>query len=385
MSLANALTAEWEAAKPDLFINPRHASRAYGPREAAVLDEAGFSEAQRHIRAWNGYRPTPLHDLAGLAGELGIAALAYKDEGGRFGLGSFKALGGAYAVERLVEAHGPGITVTCATDGNHGRSVAWGAERFGCRCVIYIHKHVSEGRRAAIEAFGAEVRRVDGTYDDSVRQAATDAAREGWTVVSDTSYPGYVDIPRLVMQGYGVMIDEALDQIDRPPTHIFIQGGVGGLAAAACFRSWSRYGADRPRLVIVEPVLAACIIATARAGRLTPVAIGEETIMAGLSCGEASLIAMEILDGGSFAFMTVPDSAAAGCMRLLARGTGRDAPVTAGESAVAGLAGAIALLAEPDKAAAIGLGATSRILVFGSEGATDPALYEKIVGHPPRD
>ncbi|MEZ5823768.1 MAG: diaminopropionate ammonia-lyase [Geminicoccaceae bacterium] len=366
------------------FVNPRYRHGAYGPREAAVLDEEGYGSSIAHIREWQGYRPTPLRRLDGLAARIGVASLHYKDEGGRFGLGSFKALGGAYAVQRLVEEHGSGITVTCATDGNHGRSVAWGAKRFGCRCVIYIHKHVSSGRQQAIEAFGAEVRRVDGNYDESVRQAAADANREGWTVVSDTSYPGYTEIPKLVMQGYGVMIEEALDGMSEPPTHIFIQGGVGGLAAAACFRSWVRYGADRPKLVIVEPVLADCILATALAGKLATVEIEEETIMAGLSCGEPSLLAFEVLDEGTAAFMSVPDSAAAECMRLLAGGVDGDDPVTAGESAVAGLAGVMALMSEPEKAARIDLGPTSRVLLFGSEGATDPALYEQIVGHPPR-
>ncbi|MCB9945180.1 MAG: diaminopropionate ammonia-lyase [Geminicoccaceae bacterium] len=383
MPLSNIIPPNCRLEQAELFVNPRHAERDYGPREAAVLDDGGFGEARRHIREWEGYAATPLHVLDGLARELGIASLAYKDEGGRFGLGSFKALGGAYAVERLVGRHGSDITVTCATDGNHGRSVAWGARRFGCRCVIYIHEHVSEGRRAAIEAFGAEVRRVAGTYDDSVRQAAADAAREGWIVVSDTSYPGYTEIPRLVMQGYGVMVEEALDQIGEPPTHIFVQGGVGGLAAAVCFRSWQRYGAGRPELVIVEPELAACILATARAGRLATVEIGEETIMAGLSCGEPSLIAIEVLDEGASAFMAVPDHAAAACMRLLARGVNGDVPVTAGESAVAGLAGLVAVLADNRKIAQTGIGPDSRVLLFGSEGATDPVLYERIVGHPP--
>ena len=221
-----------------LVDNPRVSDDpAPGDGLAAVLPRAGHARARAIIEGWPGHAPTPLVALPGLAQALGVAAVHYKDEAGRFGLGSFKALGGAYAVaevllRRIAESGGgepsieallagagrelaKGLTVTCATDGNHGRSVAWGARSFGCRAVIYIHANVSEGRKRAIEAYGAEVRRTAGTYDDSVRQAAADAVDEGWTVVSDTSYPGYEDIPRDVMQGYGVMAAEAIEQL--PP------------------------------------------------------------------------------------------------------------------------------------------------------------------------
>jgi diaminopropionate ammonia-lyase len=369
-------------AETSLFLNPRRRRGPYGPREAAVLDEPDFAAARAAITAWPGYAPTPLVALPGLAAALGVAGVHLKDESGRFGLKSFKALGGAYAVQRQVARHGPGITVTCATDGNHGRSVAWGARRAGCRCVIYVHAHVSPNRQRAIEAFGAEVRRVPGTYDDSVRQAAADAAREGWIVVSDTSYPGYMEIPVDVMQGYALMAEEALDALPeaRPPTHIFVQGGVGGLAAAVGFRSWARDGADRARLVVVEPELAACLLASAKAGAPAAIAITEETVMAGLSCGEVSLLAWEILDEGAAAFMAVPDHAALASMRLLATGIAGDPPVVAGESAVAGLAGAIAAMQVPAFRDALDLGPASRILVFSTEGDTDPELYQRIVG-----
>ena len=211
--------------------NPKARSDApYGARQHAVLNRAAFEQAKREIASWPGYAPTPLVGLPGLARAIGIGSLSYKDESGRFGLGSFKALGGAYAVLRQLQvrlgdvssaelragqhrARTASITVACATDGNHGRSVAWGARLFGCRCVIYIHETVSQGRADAIARYGAEVRRVPGNYDDAVRQAARDAAANGWIVVSDTSYPGYTDIPRDVMQGYTVMADEALAQM----------------------------------------------------------------------------------------------------------------------------------------------------------------------------
>ncbi|HEX2117036.1 MAG TPA: diaminopropionate ammonia-lyase, partial [Alphaproteobacteria bacterium] len=324
--------------------------------------------------------------------------LGYKDESGRFGLGSFKALGGAYAVLRQLQARLGGIsstelrsgqhrastaavTVTCATDGNHGRSVAWGAQLFGCRCVIYIHEKVSQGRADAIARYGAQVRRVPGTYDDAVRQAARDADANGWIVVSDTSYPGYTEIPRDVMQGYTVMMDEALAQWPgAAPTHVFIQAGVGGLAAAVCGHLWETLREKRPRVVVVEPERAACLFESAAQGRAASIHGALDTMMAGLACGETSILAWEILEEGASDFLTVAEEAAATCMRLLADGVDGDPPVVAGESAVAGLAGLLGAAARPALARALGLDASSRVLLFGSEGDTDPALYEKIVG-----
>lgn len=378
----------------------------YGAARRAILGGAAFATAASEITRWPGYAPTPLVPLAGLARAAGVAEIHYKDEAGRFGLGSFKALGGAYAVSRLlireIEARtgetGVGVadllsgrfadltrtlTVTCATDGNHGRSVAWGAQRFGCQCVIYVHATVSPGRADAIAHYGAQVVRTTGNYDDAVRQAADDAARLGRFVVSDTSYPGYMDVPKDVMQGYAVMADEALRQLDsQHPTHVFLQGGVGGLAAAVCAHFWETLGAKRPRFIVVEPDKAACLYESARAGKPTAVHGELDTIMAGLACGEVSLLAWEILQPGVHAFLTIDDGAALETMRLLADSRFGDAPLVAGESAVAGLAGCLGAAANPAVRAALGLDADSRVLVFGSEGATDPALYERIVGRP---
>ena len=344
---------------------------AYGASLAAILNAEGFAAARAEICAWPGYAPTPLVALAGLAAEAGLGAVWYKDEGGRFGLGSFKALGGAYAVSRLVARRGAGITVCTATDGNHGRSVAWGARTFGCACTVYIHATVSEGRKAAIESYGAEVRRVRGNYDDSVRIAAKDAEANGWFVVSDTSWQGYGEIPRDVMHGYGVMVAEALEQLPEGGmvSHIFVQGGVGGLAAAVLAMVWQRFGADRPRLIVAEPENAACLYESAKAGHRVTVPGALDTVMAGLAAGEVSHLAWDILWAGCDGYVTVSDDAARSLMRRLADG---EPPIVAGESAVAGLAAALAY----------GLGGESRILVIGSEGDTDPALYEDIVGRP---
>ena len=195
----------------------------------------------------------------------GVSQIRIKDEGSRFGLGSFKALGGAYAVANLLAAElsrrgvarsasaadlqggcyhqaTQSVTVTCATDGNHGRSVAWGAARFGCRCVIFVHETVSQGRVDAIARFGADIVRVPGNYDDAVREADRQARANEWFVVSDTSYPGYTEVPRDVMQGYRLMADEAAEQwTGPPPTHVFVQAGVGGAAAAVSVQMRARF------------------------------------------------------------------------------------------------------------------------------------------------
>ena len=370
----------------DLFINPRH-----GTPGTVTLSAAGFRRAKAEISAWDGYAPTPLRDLA-MPGTVRL-----KDESGRFGLGSFKALGGPYAVANLLadvlsrlglaaaassadlasgryaEATGA-VTIASATDGNHGRAVAWAAARFGCRCSIYIHSTVSVAREAAIAAFGAQVRRVPGTYDDAVRACAQDAAREGWFVVSDTSWPGYTEIPRDIMQGYRLMADEAADQWNGPePTHVFIQGGVGGAAAAVAAQTRARWGRG-PAVVVVEPDRAACLLASARAGQVTAVPGELATIMAGLACGEPSFLAWQELDRAAAAFMAIPDTAAIAAMRFLAVHG-----IVSGESGVAGLAALRLALADPAAAQTLGLNRDSRVLLFSTEGATDPALYRALI------
>jgi len=397
--------------KPDHFphraeLNPRalSADTPYPASLLPILRPAGFAAAAQEIRGWPGYRPTNLLTLPGLAASLGLGGIWYKDEGSRFGLGSFKALGGAYAVYRLLAAavkratgREPSsaelmagahrdivgaITVTTATDGNHGRSVAWGAQLFGCRCVIYIHATVSEGRRDAIARYGAEVRRIEGNYDDSVRRAAADASASGWVVVSDTSYEGYMEVPKTVMEGYGLIAMEVLDELpgDARPTHLFVQGGVGGLAAAMTAVLWQRLGADRPQVVVVEPDAANCLFLSAVNGKPTKVEGDLDTLMAGLAAGEVSLLAWDVLDRGANAFVTVPDEAAISAMRALAHGVEGDQPVVGGEAGVGGLAGLLAAATDPKTARVLSLGPLSRVLVIGSEGDTDPELYERLVG-----
>ena len=369
--------------------NPDAAPAVPYPAECRrVIDLAAHHEALAEITAWPGYEPTPLRAAPHLASELGLESVFVKDESGRFGLGSFKALGGAYGMRQVAKVRdggAAGLTVTCASDGNHGRSVAWGARMFDCDAVVYLPGHVTEVRADAIRSFGARVVRVDGEYDDAVAQAARDARRNGWTVISDTSYPGYMDIPRLVMVGYTVMVHEALAAAEasvagtgEPPTHVFIQGGVGGLAAAVIGHLWERLGEDRPVAVIVEPAAADGLLQSALAGEPSASRGDLHTIMAGLSCREISPLAWEIVGMGAHAFMTVPEEGIAPLMRAAARG-GLGEPFEGGESGVAGLLGLIEVARDAERRRRVGLDERSRVLVFNTEGATDPELYARIV------
>jgi diaminopropionate ammonia-lyase len=386
---------------PPARIDHVAARPARGDAAHRVLTVADFDAAEAEITAWEGYAPTPLVELPALAATIGVAGIFYKHEGPRFGLGSFKALGGAYAALRVLQRdvsrrigsavtladirdgkHADTveqITLVSATDGNHGRSLAWGCQRFGAPCRIYIHAEVSEGRAEAMRAYGADVIRIEGDYDASVALAKSEAEANGWFVVSDTSWPGYSDPPRDVMAGYGVMTREVIRAMEAPPSHVFLQGGVGGLAAGVIAALVQGWGDRAPRVVIVEPDRAACLYQSARAGRATTVAIDAETIMAGLSCGEPSELAWEILADEAQDFLTIPDALVAPTVRLMARPLEGDPDVEAGESAVAGLAALIAARDDATLSAALDLNETSRILLIGSEGVTDPDIYAAIM------
>lgn len=382
-----------------------HLVEKYQPYPADLgflISLAHSGRAKKIIGKWPAYRDTPLLSLDGLADQTGVKAVFYKDEASRFGLGSFKALGGAYAVFCLLVKHieevtgttvsvedilsgkykdiAENFTVACATAGNHGRSVAWGAELFGCPCFIYLHGGVGRDRAEAIAGYGAEIIRVEGNYDDSVRVVAQDAVQAGWTIVSDTSYPGYMEIPKYVMEGYAVMLDEVIGQLgSEKPTHMFAQGGVGGLASAAVGCCWDHWGGQRPKTMVVEPEQAACLFESARKGKITSVRGKLDTYMLGLACGEPSLLAWEILSRGVDYFLTIPDEDIFNEMRTLAKGIYGGGEIVAGESAVAGLVGFKNVAADPDMRNLMGLTAESVVLLFGTEGDTDPALYRKIV------
>ena len=379
--------------------------QALTPEDADTLGREGAAAVARILALRAANKPTPLVPLPGLAQEMGVGALHLKDEGQRLGLGSFKALGGAYALMRLVQAKAEAqldrpiaaqdlltpdvrtiaetMTFACATDGNHGRSVAQGAQLMGARAVIFVHSGVSQGRIDAIAAFGAEITRVDGNYDDSVAEAARVAQAKGWTILSDTSWLGYEHIPGLVMQGYVAILTEALAQLNAPPTHVFLQAGVGGFAAAMAGHLAVVLGEQRPHITVVEPARAACLFESARAGHPVQVEETEPTVMAMLECYEPSLIAFRVLSRVADGFMTVDEEDATAVMRRLAAPVAQDAPVVAGESGGAGLAGALAVLRDPDLGARIGLGPQARVLVINTEGATDPQVYARIVGRSP--
>jgi len=382
-------------------VSHLHVSARSRDAAESVFRREDFSAAIAEITAWEAYRPTPLHSLRGLSQALGLAQVVYKDEGPRFGLGSFKALGGPYAAARVLQREvarisgGPvamadirygrharyasKVTLACATDGNHGRSVAWGAQRLGTRCRIYIHAGVSEGRARAMRAFGAELVRIEGDYDDAVRLVREDAEINGWHLVSDTSWQGYTQTPRDVMAGYGVMSHEINEELRQAPTHVVLQGGVGGLAASVCASMRQRWGDRAPRVIVVEPERAACLYASAGAGELRSVVIEEETIMAGLSCGEPSALAWSILRDEVTDYITIPDSLIAPGMRMLAHPTRGDPPIAAGESGIAGLVAAVVIASNPILRSTFGFDRGSRVLLIGSEGITDPEIYAQIM------
>lgn len=386
---------------PPALLGHVATARNKGDAALRVLTEQDFATARTEITQWEGYASTPLVSLSALAAQIGVSEILYKDEGPRFGLGSFKALGGSYAAERVLQrevarqtghevsladirtgkykTECAGITLVSATDGNHGRSLAWGCQRFSAPCRIYIHAQVSEGRAQAMCDLGAEVIRIEGDYDDSVALAKKEAEENGWFVVSDTSWPGYSQPPRDVMSGYGVMTQEICEALDQAPSHVFLQGGVGGLAAGVIAGLRQYWRANAPRVIIVEPELAACLFESAKTGNATRVAIAEETLMAGLSCGEPSELAWEILAEEVTDFLTIPEAVVAPTVRLLAQPIGDDPAIEAGESAIAGLAALIAARQDEDCSDKLGLYAGSRVLLIGSEGVTDPAIFAMIM------
>jgi diaminopropionate ammonia-lyase len=375
---------------------------ALQPEDRACLSPEAADEVERYLAHRSEHAPTPLYGLPGLARELGVGSIHIKDEGQRLGLGSFKALGGSYAVLRLVleevarrlgrtvdaaelqtpefRAVAAGLTVGCATDGNHGRSVAAGAQLVGARAAVFVHEGVTPERVAAIARFGAQTIRVPGTYDDAVAEASRRCAQEGWIVVSDTSWPGYEHIPRLVMQGYTVLVREALRRLPDTPTHVFVQAGVGGLAAAVAGHLAVVLGERRPTVVVVEPARAACLLESAKVGHPVRIADGAPTVMAMLECHEPSMVAWRILSRTADAFMTVDEEDAVAIMRRLARPRAGDPAIIAGESGGVGLAGLARAAEDETVRAALALDGASRVFVINTEGATDPDRYRELVG-----
>lgn len=336
------------------------------------------------------YRPTPLHSLPVLARELGVGGIIVKDESQRFGLNAFKVLGASWAAHRFFERNGGSAdTLASATDGNHGRAVAWAARQAGKRAVIYVPRHTVPARIAAIRAEGAEVVVVDGTFDDAVRRADEDSCANHWQVFSDTGYPGYMEIPAWIMEGYSTMFTEIEAQLTelrgRPPDIVMVQAGVGGLAGAAVRHFVSAEREHRPVLVAVQSSEADGLVESALSGDGEAHATrgNQDTMMAGLACGMPSLVAWPVLKRGVSLFVSVEDRYAAEAMRRLYFPVTGDPRIISGETGAAGLAGLMALCGAAEFADArdrLGITGNTSALVINSEGDTDPVNFAKVTG-----
>jgi len=355
-----------------------------------------------------GYTPTELVVLKGLAQHWGVSDIFIKDESTRFGLKAFKVLGGSYAVAQLicrelgirledtdynyltsdeVRSRINGMTLTTATDGNHGRGIAWAAQQLGIKTVIYMPKGAAQSRVENIRSHGATVEVTDLNYDDAVRLANSMANKHGWHMIQDTAWKGYEKIPLWIMQGYTTMCKEALEQMiekEVKATHVFVQAGVGALAAAVVACISNKYRRQPPRFIIMEPNNAACVFASAAAGDGKPHSVtgNHETIMAGLACGEVNTIGWPILRDRPSCYIRCDNYVAANGIRILANPIGDDRPVEAGESGSVGI-GLLELITSHDAFAEIKqkleIGPESKLLFFNTEGATDPINYREIL------
>lgn len=374
------------------------------------LAEEEVDNIRRFHSTISNYQATPLVRLDRLANKLGVKRIYIKDESKRLGLNAFKVLGGSYAVTKIIcqkldldikkicfedlktkENHNKikDMVFITATDGNHGRGVAWAANQYGCKSYVYMTKGTAQSRVDAILGFGAEeVIVTDLNYDDTVRLAAKRALDNNWNLVQDTAWDGYEEIPKWIAQGYTTMGAEALDQLKldgiSKPTHLFLQAGVGSYAGSILGYYSNRFNGEPPITTIVEPENVACIYESALAGDGTPHAVTGimETIMAGLNCGEPCTVTWEILRDFSSFYAACPDFVAAKGMRVLANPIGNDCKVISGESGAVGL-GLLALLMERNDLAeartSLGLDEKSVVLLISTEGDTDPEGYNRVV------
>lgn len=345
--------------------------RAERDYDCAALTARDMAEAARAIQARPDYAPTPLRALPGLARTLALGEVLVKDEGRRFGQGGVKALGAPYALQRLIAASGQppaALTAVAATDGNHGLALAWAATASGCRSRIFVGTAVDAVRIARIRAAGAEVVVVDGTYDDAVEAAAQAALAPGALLITDTDTVGDLPVTRAIMAGYSVLAREVHEQGGgKPFTHVFLQCGVGGVAAGVAAGLWHLEGRV-PRVVLVEPERAASMLASLAAGRPLRIAGDLETRMIGLACGEPSRPAWDILRLATFAAMTVGEDAARQTQQALAAGVGGDAPLASGDTGISGLAGLCVAAVDARAREQLMLDASSRVLLISSEG-----------------
>jgi len=380
-------------------------------RDVVKASTGSFSPSAAHsVRKFHqtfpDYTPTPLARLAHLADMLQIADIWVKDESYRFGLNAFKVLGAihglAYLVAHRLKVNAQELcfdllnarstkerladtTFVTATDGNHGRAVAWAAQQLGCNAVVYLPKGTSVARYEAIRAHGAQVLVIEGNYDDAVQQAAEHAQKHGWILVQDTAREGYEEIPVKIMQGYLTILHEALEQLEGEiPTHVFVQCGVGSLAAATQAYLFELFGQVRPIFAVVEPTRAACFYESMSAHDRRPKKLrgNLDTIMAGLACGEPSTLAWKILRDYADVFVACPDYVAMRGMRILGNPLQGDDRVISGESGAVTLGLLTLVLGQESSrhiAGALRLNETSKVLLLSTEGDTDPDMYRKIV------
>mgnify|MGYP001203167615 CR=1 FL=1 len=342
------------------------------------LSKKEIDDAYSSISNWRGYAPTPLIELNKLSKELNLNKIYYKDENKRFDLKSFKALGGAYAVEKITKGN-KDVIVATATAGNHGRSVAWGARRLGLKCKIFISEFVSEARGKAMADLGADVVKVRGNYEKSLMECIKQSTENNWQIVQDVAWKDYMLVPKYTMAGYTVMMKEIVNQLKNEKiTHIILQAGVGGMAGAMV-AGIARYLDYVPTTIVVEPDSAACVMESIKSGKIEKIDIKRESLMGGMSCGEVSLVPWEILKNSVKHCISLPDDDIAKTMRLLGNSSFSDEKIIAGENSVPGVISLITSSEDQNIKEKLKLNKDSNVLVIGCEGDTDKEMYQKLI------
>jgi diaminopropionate ammonia-lyase len=342
------------------------------------LSKEDIDDAYTKISNWKGYSPTPLVELNKLSKELNLNKIFYKDESKRFDLKSFKALGGAYAVEKVTKGN-KDIVVATATAGNHGRSVAWGAKRLGLKCKIFISEYVTDARGKVMSDLGADVIKVKGNYESSLIECIKQSTKNNWQIIQDVAWKEYITVPKYTMAGYAVMMKEIVDQLDHNKiSHIILQAGVGGMAGAM-IAGVARYLKNIPITVVVEPDSAACVLESVRTGKIEKIDIIRESLMGGMSCGEVSLVPWEILKNSVKYCISLPDDDIAKTMKLLGNANFSDEKIIAGENSTPGVISLISSCENEKIKEKMQLNKNSNVLLIGCEGDTDKEMYQKLI------
>ena len=342
-----------------------------------ILNSDLLEDAYKTISKWQKYQPTPLESLSKLCKGLGLKNIFYKDESKRFGLKSFKALGGAYAVEKITKGR-KDIIVSTATAGNHGKSVAWGAKNLGLNCKIFISENVSETRAEEMRNLNAEVIRVKGNYEDSLNFCKEESKKNNWEIIQDVAWPDYELVPKLTMAGYSTIIKEISVQTNEYITHIFLQAGVGGMAAGLV-AGVANYFKKVPKIIIVEPENANCVMQSIENNTPTSVNIKKESIMGGMSCGEVSLVPWQILKNSVNNCVSVSDKFVSQTVAMLADKVVCDISIEGGECSTPGITSLISCCNNKETKSTLEINENSNILLIGCEGSADVELYQKLL------